>query len=109
MTTMLAAPPLRMTRKQRDDLERIARSPSQPHRSVVQAKALLLAADGEANYEIARRLEVASNSVRAWRRRFEESGTDWVGTIAPGRGRRSWLPEGTVAEVVRVTTRRTPR
>ena len=65
MTTMLAAPPLRMTRKQRDELERIARSSSGPHRSVVQAKALLLAADGEANYEIARRLDVASNSVRA--------------------------------------------
>ena len=92
MTMMLAAPPLRMTRKQRDELERIARSSSQPHRSVVQAKALLLAADGEANDAIARRLDVASNSVRAWRRRFEENGTAWVGTIAPGRGRRSWLP-----------------
>ena len=108
MTMMLAAPPLRMSRKQRDELERIARSSSQPHRSVVQAKALLLAADGEANYEIARRLDVASNSVRAWRRRFEESGTAWVGTIAPGRGRRSWLPEGTVAEVVRVTREELP-
>ena len=108
MTMMLAAPPLRMTRKQRDELERIARSSSQPHRSVVQAKALLLAADGEANYEIARRLDVASNSVRSWRRRFEESGTAWVGTIAPGRGRRSWLPEGTVAEVVRVTREELP-
>ena len=108
MTTMLAAPPLRMTRTQRDMLERIARSSSQPHRSVVQAKALLLAAGGEANYEIARRLDVASNSVRTWRRRFEEGGTEWVGTIAPGRGRRSWLPEGTVAEVVRVTREELP-
>ena len=108
MTMMLAAPPLRMSRQQRYELERIARSSSQPHRSVVQAKALLLAADGEANYEIARRLDVASNSVRGWRRRFEESGTDWVGTIAPGRGRRSWLPEGTVAEVVRMTREELP-
>ncbi len=108
MTMLLAAPPLRMTRKQRAELARIARSSSQPHRSVMQAKALLLAADGEANYEIARRLDVASNSVRSWRRRFEESGTDWVGTIAPGRGRRSWLPEGTVAEVVRVTREELP-
>jgi hypothetical protein len=49
MTLMFAAPPLRMTRKQRDELERIARSSSQPHRSIIQAKALLLAADGEAN------------------------------------------------------------
>jgi transposase len=108
MTMMLAAPPLRMTRQQRDEVERIARSSSLPHRAVVQAKALLLAAEGEANYEIARRLDVASNSVRAWRRRFEERGTDWVGTIAPGRGRRSWLPDGTVAEVVRVTREELP-
>jgi transposase len=31
-----------------------------------------------------------------------------VGRIAPGRGRKSWLPEGTVAEVVRVTREETP-
>ena len=29
--------------------------------------------------------------------------------IAKGRGRRSWLPEGTVAEVVRTTLHETPR
>jgi hypothetical protein len=91
MTTMLAAPPLLMTDEQRDELECVARLYSLPHRTVVQAKALLLAADGEANYEIARRLHVASNSVRTWRRRFEESGTSWVGKVAKGRGRRSWL------------------
>jgi transposase len=82
MTTMLAAPPLVMTAEQRDELERVARSYSLPHRTVVQAKALLLAADGEANYEIARRLDLASNSVRTWRRRSEESGASWVGKIA---------------------------
>ena len=38
-----------------------------------------------------------------WRRRFSELGVAGVGVIAKGRGRRSWLPEGTVAEVVRVT------
>jgi transposase len=97
-----------MTDEQRDELERMARSFSSPYRAVVQAKALLLAADGAANYEIARRLGVASNSVRTWRRRFQESGTSWVGTIAPGRGRRSSLPAGTVAEVVRVTREELP-
>ena len=44
----------------------------------------------------------------AWRRRFRDQGVDGVGQIAPGRGRRSWLAEGTVAEVVRVTLEELP-
>ncbi len=46
--------------------------------------------------------------MRAWRRRFEREGAAGVGRIAEGRGRKSWLPEGTVAEVVRVTREETP-
>jgi transposase len=101
MTRTLGAPPLRMTDEQRDELEKMARSFSSPYRSVVQARALLIAADGAANHEIARRLGVASNSVRTWQRRFEETRTSGVGAMAPGRGRRSSLPEGTVARVTR--------
>ena len=86
----------------------MARSTSLPHRGVVQAKALLWAADGVANEEIARRCGVDSDAVRRWRRRFSELGVAGVGVIAKGRGRRSWLPEGTVAEVVRVTLEETP-
>ncbi len=98
--TTVAAPPLAMTETQRRELEAIARSTSAGHRKVVQAKVLLLAADGVANNEVARRCHTTNDSVRAWRRRFEEEGVDGVGRIAPGRGRRSWLPEGTVAAVV---------
>ena len=63
---------------------------------------------GFANEEIARRCGVDSDAVRRWRRRFSELGVAGVGVIAKGRGRRSWLPEGTVAEVVRVTLEETP-
>ena len=90
------------------ELERMARSTSLPHRTVRQAKALLWAADGVANEEIARRCEVDADTVRRWRRRFENQGVAGVGTIAKGRGRTSWLPEGTVAEVVRLTNTTTP-
>ena len=100
---VMTAAPLAVSDEQRRSLERIARSTSMPHRSVVQAKALLLAADGLATNEVARRCGTTNDSVRAWRRRFESEGVDGVGRIAPGRGRKSWLPEGTVAEVVRVT------
>jgi transposase len=37
---------------------------------VQRAKALLLAAEGVANNEIARRVGVSANSVRTWRERF---------------------------------------
>jgi transposase len=108
MSPLPAAPPLTVDEEQRHELERMARSSSLPHRTVVQAKALLLAASGVGIYETARRLGVASNSVRTWRRRFEVEGVAGVGAIAPGRGRRSWLPEGTVAAVIEDTLHALP-
>src|SRR5271165_2328523 len=101
--TMMTAEPLAMTEVQRAALEKMARSTSLPHRKVLQATALLLAADGVGTNEVARRCHTSDVSVRAWRRRFEAEGVDGVGRIAKGRGRRSWLPEGTVPAVVRDT------
>jgi transposase len=70
---------------------------------VRQAKGLLLAADGLANAEIARRCEVDADAVRRWRTRFEAEGTAGVGMIAKGRGLKPSLPSGTVEEVLRLT------
>jgi transposase len=103
-----AAPPLAMTDEQRMALERWARSSSARHRAVQKAKALLLAADGVANYEIARQVGVSANSVRAWRARFETEGLERFGDIAPGRGRKSWLPAGAVEAVVHDTLHTSP-
>jgi transposase len=86
----------------------MARSASLPHRKVVQAKALLMAADGLANEQIARRCEVDSDTVRRWRARFTQTGPEGVGVIAKGRGRRSSLPAGMVAEVLRLTQHELP-
>ena len=108
MTSTLAAPILRVTDEQRATLRRLPRSLTPPHRTVVQAKTLLLCADGEAIYQAARRLEVGSNLVRRWRRHFERDGLDSVGVIAPGRGRKPSLPEGTVAQVVNLTLNSSP-
>jgi hypothetical protein len=60
MSTMLAADPLPLTDEQRFELERIARSTSMPHLTVLRAQALLAAGDGVANYEIARRVGVSA-------------------------------------------------
>jgi transposase len=105
---IITAPALKVSEEQRAALERIARSTSSAHRKVIQAKALLLAADGIATNEVARRCATTPESVRAWRKRFEAEGVGGLGKIASGRGRKSWLPEGTVAEVLRITLEETP-
>ena len=105
-TSTAAALPL--TAIQRRSLQHIAGSPSLAHRKVVQARALLWAGDAVGNEEIARRAGVDSDAVRRWRARFVEKGVDGVGVIAQGRGRKSSLPPGTVAEVLRITQHENP-
>ena len=65
-------PALLVSPGQREVLESVARSPSAPHREVVRARALLMAADGLANTAIARAVSPAS--VSGWRARFAEEG-----------------------------------
>ena len=105
---VMTAPALSLTPAQRADLERMAVSTSLPHRQVVQAKGLLWAGEGVANQEIARRCQVKPDAVRRWRTRFAELDVEGVGKIAKGRGRKSPLTEGTVAEIVRVTCHEKP-
>jgi transposase len=100
--------PLVLPDEDREQLERMARSTSLPHRAVRQAKALAWAADGLPNAEIARRGGVDPDAVHAWRQRFEDKGVGGVGVIAKGRGRRPWLSDGPAAEVLRVTCQELP-
>ena len=75
--------------EQRRALERRARAYSGPHRDVVRAKAILLAADGLANTEIAERLAVSRQAVSQWRIRFCEEGIQGLEERPrPGRPRR---------------------
>ena len=62
----MAHPPavsLRLLLEERVALEEIAASPSQPHRSVREAKGLLMAAEGVANTVIADRLGVSRSTL----------------------------------------------
>jgi transposase len=97
-----------MSEEQRAALDQMARSSSLPHRKIVQARALLLAADGVGTNEVARRLHTTNDSVRAWRRRFAAEGVAGIGRIASGRGRKSWLAEGTVEAIVDATLHERP-
>jgi hypothetical protein len=96
-----------VTAEQHAELAKVAASTVLPHHKVVQAESAAAAA-GVANEEIARRFGVDSDTVRRWRTRFVEKGPAGVGVIAKGRGRKSSLPAGTVAEVVRLTLTDTP-
>ena len=108
MTHSLPAPPLSMTNDERSQLGKFAKSRTMAHRTVLRSRALSWAADGVANNEIAQRMNVNPYTVRMWRQRFEEEGIDGVGRVAPGRGRKPPLPEGTVAEVVALTMNELP-
>ena len=107
MPVMVAAA-LDVSDEQRVVLERWARSTVEPHRRVVQARGLLLAADGVANEEIARRCDTTPDTVRRWRARFVEAGVDGVGVIAPGRGRKPEIPAETVEAIVHDTLHSVP-
>ncbi len=104
----MVAAALMATVEQRAELERMAASTSLPHRQVVQARGLLWACEGVANDEIGRRCGVDSDAVRRWRSRFVSEGTEGVGRIAKGRGRKPSLPAGTVEEVLRLTHKERP-
>jgi transposase len=63
---------IELTDEERARLRVLARSYSAPHRDVVRAKIVLLAADGLSNEEIAARLDTPHQIVSKWRKRFYE-------------------------------------
>jgi hypothetical protein len=105
---LITAAPLKVTRKEKSELQRLARSPSLPHRVVVQASALLLAADGMANEAIARECSTNADTVRRWRAKFEEGRVRAVGTIAPGRGRKPQIDQSVIDAIVHDTLHAIP-
>ena len=77
----LAAKALSITNRERSELETLAQAHSTPRQWALRARIVLLAADGLANAEIARRLEVSRPTVLDWRKRFDSErldGLPWV-------------------------------
>jgi transposase len=92
-----------MSEAQRETLVKAARSQTALHREAVRAKALLAAADGVANTQIAADLGVTAVSVRAWRERFEAEGLAKWGKVRAGRGRKPSISEEQIAPIVDLT------
>jgi transposase len=89
-----------VTNSQREILEGVARSGVAAHRDVQRARAMLLAANGVANTQIAATMGVSPTSVKAWRGRFAQDGLTAFGVIRPGRGRKPSIPAEKVEAIV---------
>ena len=64
--------PVELRAEEKAQLEKITRCYTLPHREVLRAEAILMAAVGISNAEIARRLRIHPNIVGKWRKRFLE-------------------------------------
>lgn len=64
------APKIELSPQLERVLEAIANTPSNPHRLVVRAQIVLLAAAGESNAQIGRRLGLSTDTARKWRKRW---------------------------------------
>src|SRR5450759_163894 len=94
--------PLLPTSEERAALEMWTRSRSLPHRQVLRAKIVLLAADGVASDVIAERLGCNRLTVRRWRRRFSEARVEGL-EEAGGRGQKPQLSRDFINRVVAAT------
>jgi transposase len=103
-----AVPALEMSDGQREMLTVLSRSRSVPVREVQRATALLLAADGLANYRIADEVRVSPATVAAWRDRFASEGLAKFGQVRKGRGPKPTIPQQKIDEIVELTLHSTP-
>ena len=83
---------------ERAELESLSRRATAPHRTVLRARIVLLAAGGAGNNETARRLGVCEDTARKWRRRYLEQGLGGLAD-APRPGRPRKFPARVAAEV----------
>jgi transposase len=104
----LPTPALALQKGQREILETVARSRGAAYRDVQRARALLLAADGVANTQIAVAVGVSATSVKSWRERFAKEGLTAFGAVRAGRGRKPQISPEKVAEIVHATLHTRP-
>jgi transposase len=73
---------IRLSASERQQLKRLARSPTMPYRSVVRAQIVRLAAGGASNAAIAARLGLKVDTARKWRGRFAAQRMDGLKDLA---------------------------
>jgi transposase len=99
---------INLTPEELAQLAATARSNVAALRDVRRARIVLMSAQGYANREIARKLEISPNSVSTWRRRFIQEGL--VGLQErPGRGRQRTYESEMVETIINTTLTTTPK
>jgi hypothetical protein len=83
--------PIVLTRTEKDALQEMARKYTSPYFHVVRAKAILLAAHGLRNDQIAERISLPRQIVSKWRKRFFEERLEGLENL-PRSGRPPVFP-----------------
>jgi hypothetical protein len=65
---------VRLSDAERAELQSLSRRAAAPHRMVLRARIVLLAADDAGNSEIAKRLGTCADTARKWRHRYSLKG-----------------------------------
>jgi transposase len=94
--------------EQRLVLERWVAAQGIPQSVAMRARIVLMAAAGESNSEIARRLAVSRPTVIMWRQRFAAGGLSALTEVRPGRGRKPTISAAKVKAIVAATTQSLP-
>lgn len=94
---------LELTDGEKSELTRRVRASSGSQRDALRARIVLLRAEGRKEVAVAQQLKLSMATVSKWSQRFECQGLEGL-EDEEGRGRRGWLAEDKIAEVIsRVT------
>ena len=102
------APPIVLSVTERATLDVWARGRSLPHRKVIRAQIVTMAADGVDSQGIARRLSVSRPTVQLWRQRFLALRVSGLEKDAPRPGRNARIAPEKVTAVIEATLHQTP-
>jgi transposase len=102
------ASPVVLTEAERATLESWASARSLPHRQVLRAQIIMLAAQGVTNEKIARALGISRPTVQLWRDRFLALRLDGIQKDAPRPGRKPRITAAKIKQVVEATLHTTP-
>ena len=94
---------------ERSTLDGWARGRSLPHRRVMRARIVTMAADGIDSQDIAKALSVSRPTVHLWRQRFLALRIPGLEKDAPRPGRNARIPPEKIKAVVEATLHTTPR
>ena len=109
MVFMRTAPSISLSETELVCLQQWARGRRLPHRQVLRAKMIILAAGGEANKDIAVSLGVSRPTVQLWRERFLALRMAGLEEDAPRSGRKPRIPPSKIKAVVEATLHTSPR